>query len=106
MHARLLYSRRKAIIHMLLPWWATVSSAQAGGAPIVGRSITSPVYVSGSDQRLHLAYELLLSNFYANSGDLRIDRLAISTTSTHFPSGDGEERCAMPISCALCTAEL
>lgn len=69
---------------LLLPLSATVCSAQLG-IPVVVRSIASPVPALGSDQRLHLAYELLLSNFYADSGDLRIERIEVLSDSNSTP---------------------
>jgi hypothetical protein len=41
----------------------------------------SPTPVLGSDGRMHLAYEMHLTNFYASNGPLRLNELSV------FPQG-------------------
>ena len=50
-------------------------------APVEARVPTSPTPVLGSDGRMHLAYEMHLTNFYASNGPLRLNELSV------FPQG-------------------
>lgn len=84
------YSRREALVQLLLPLSATVASAQQGGAPVGVLHIASPVPALGSDQKIHLGYELLLSNFFADNGDLIVERLEVFVDSSSNSSADFE----------------
>ena len=60
---------------------AAVAMGQKFDAPVEARVPMSPTPVLGSDGRMHLAYEMHLTNFYASNGPLRLNELSV------FPQG-------------------
>ncbi len=58
---------------------STAGTAQKALAPVEVRSPWPPEVVPGSDGHTHLAYELHISNFYGDTGVLRLQRLAVFT---------------------------
>lgn len=67
---------------LLCMWVVTVAAVgQQFSAPVEARVPMVPTPVRGSDGRMHLEYELHLTNFYASNGPLHLSELSI------FPEG-------------------
>jgi hypothetical protein len=61
--------------------FAAAAGAQQFNAPVEARVPMAPTPVRGSDGRMHLAYEMHLTNFYASNGPLHMNELSV------FPQG-------------------
>src|SRR5438128_102575 len=74
---------------------------QAGHAPVVVAIPVNPIAVAGTDARVHLAYELHVTNFEANTGGLLLERLEAFGDADRAPlvsynRGDLERRVLHP----------
>jgi hypothetical protein len=74
---------RFVIVGALLATTFTTSSAQR--APVEIRSPFAPVAVAGTDGLVHVAYELHVTNFYLDTGMLRLERVEISADQEPAP---------------------
>lgn len=59
--------------------------AQQFSAPVEARVPMAPTPVRGSDGRMHLEYELHVTNFYASNGPLHLSELSIFSESSSTP---------------------
>jgi murein DD-endopeptidase MepM/ murein hydrolase activator NlpD len=59
--------------------------AQQFSAPVEARVPMAPTPVRGSDGRMHLEYELHVTNFYASNGPLYLSELSIFSGSSSMP---------------------
>ncbi|RZJ88963.1 MAG: hypothetical protein EOO60_10565, partial [Hymenobacter sp.] len=65
---------------LLLSWWLLSSqetAAQVAQAPVEVRVPQAPQPVTGSDGLVHVAYELHVTNYYASTGVLHLQRLTV-----------------------------
>lgn len=65
---------------LLLGWWLLGSreaAAQDAQAPVEVRVPQAPQPVTGSDGLVHVAYELHVTNYYASTGMLHLQRLTV-----------------------------
>lgn len=65
---------------LLLGWWLLGSreaAAQDAQAPVEVRVPQAPQPVTGSDGLVHVAYELHVTNYYASTGVLHLQRLTV-----------------------------
>lgn len=65
---------------LLLGWWLLGSqgaAAQVAQAPVEVRVPQAPQPVTGSDGLVHVAYELHVTNYYASTGVLHLQRLTV-----------------------------
>ncbi len=59
--------------------------AQQFSAPVEARVPMAPTPIRGSDGRMHLEYELHVTNFYASNGPLHLSELSIFTEGSSTP---------------------
>jgi hypothetical protein len=64
---------------------ATVAVGQQFSAPVEARVPMAPTSVLGSDGRMHLAYEMHLTNFYASNGPLHMSELSVFPQASSIP---------------------
>ena len=65
--------------------FAAAAGAQQFDAPVEARVPMVPTPVRGSDGRMHLAYEMHLTNFYASNGPLHLNELSIFPQGSSIP---------------------
>jgi hypothetical protein len=70
---------------MCLCMAATVAVGQQFSAPVEARVPMAPTSVLGSDGRMHLAYEMHLTNFYASNGPLHMSELSVFPQASSIP---------------------
>jgi hypothetical protein len=76
---------RFVIVVVLLATTFNTSSAQPAGAPVEIRSLFAPVAVDRTDGLVHVAYELHVTNFYLDTGMLRLERVEIFADQDPVP---------------------
>ncbi|SFR97875.1 Peptidase family M23 [Granulicella pectinivorans] len=59
--------------------------ALSNDAPVVASIPNPPIVFEGSDHRLHLAYEVHLTNFYESTGPLKLQSLSVFMDSSKVP---------------------
>jgi hypothetical protein len=87
-----LRSKRKHGISVVVCAWflctwmaAAMAVGQHFDAPVEAHVPMAPTPVKGSDGRMHLAYEMHLTNFYASNGPLHLDELSVFAQGSSTP---------------------
>jgi len=65
--------------------FAAAAGAQQFDAPVEARVPMVPTPVRGSDGRMHLAYEMHLTNFYASNSPLHLNELSVFPQGSSIP---------------------
>ncbi|MGH8158555.1 MAG: M23 family metallopeptidase [Rhodanobacter sp.] len=65
--------------------WASLAVAQQALAPVEARVPFAPAAVVGSDERIHLAYELHVTSIYGDTGPLKPQELEVYADDAHTP---------------------
>jgi hypothetical protein len=64
---------------------SSAAVAQQFSAPVEARVPMAPTPIRGSDGRMHLEYELHVTNFYASNGPLHLSELSIFSEGSSTP---------------------
>jgi len=77
--------------------WISLAVAQQALAPVEARVPFAPAAVRGSDERVHLAYELHVTNIYGDTGPLKPQQLDVYADDDRTPLArfDAEDLAAM-----------
>ncbi|WP_426699841.1 M23 family metallopeptidase [Rhodanobacter sp. Col0626] len=65
--------------------WISLAVAQQALAPVEARVPFAPAAVVGSDERVHLAYELHVTSIYGDTGPLKPQELDVYADDDHTP---------------------
>ncbi len=66
-------------------WVGIAAVGQQFDAPVEARVPMPPTPLKGSDGRIHLAYEMHVTNFYASNGALRLNKLSVLPKGSSTP---------------------
>jgi len=80
-----MHRKRNGLLCVVLLWFCGAALAQVNDAPVEVRAAHEPSVFRGSDDRNHLAYELHVTNFYKDTGSLRLRKLSVFGLSSDRP---------------------
>jgi len=78
-------SAKRLLLFALFLIGASTAAAQVNDAPVEAHIPHAPTVFEGSDHRLHVEYEIHLTNFYESTGPLTIKSLSVYGSSSKPP---------------------
>ncbi len=80
-----MHRKRNGLLCVVLLWLCGSASGQDKNAPVEVRAAHEPSVFRGSDDHDHVAYELHVTNFYKDTGTLKLRKLSVFAQSPDRP---------------------